>query len=70
MESRPLLQSSQRSATEMDSQVSLCLPAILSNSEGCKEGGAGQSKNNINYLCILVEQAGVINRKLIHFDAL
>ena len=70
MESRPLLQSSECSATEMDSQVSLCLPAILSNTEGCQEGGAGQSKNNINYLCILVEHAGVIKRKLIHFDAL
>ena len=32
----------------MNSQVSLCLPAILSNRESCKEGGTGQSKNNIN----------------------
>ena len=32
----------------MDSQISLCFPAILPNREDCQEGGTRQSKNNIN----------------------
>ena len=48
MESRPLLQNRACSAIEIGSQFSLCLPAILSNWEGCMEGRRGKSKNNIN----------------------
>ena len=48
MESRPLLQISRCSATKTDSQVSLYLPAIFSNREGCKKARTGQSKDNIN----------------------
>ena len=32
----------------MNAQVSLCLSAILSNREGCKECGTRRGKNNIN----------------------
>ena len=48
MESRPLLQNRACSAIEIGSQFSLCLPAILSNWEGCMESRRGKSKNNIN----------------------
>lgn len=58
MESRPLLQISRCSATKMDSQVSLYLPAILSIREGYQKGRTGQSKDNINKLHMTVPVLG------------